>query len=1370
MATKWTKEQALAIDSRGQDILVAAAAGSGKTAVLVERIIKMISNPDEGRNIDELLVVTFTKAAASEMRQRVTASLEASLSQLRAEEADLPYGETLAPAKGDLLAQLERQLVLINRAQITTLHSFCTEIIRSFYYLIDIDPKVRVAEETETSILRQEALDRVLEDYYGLREMAEGERKIFFDLVDAYGSDRDDLPLQKMVMDLDIFAQSHPEPHEWLASLTEAYDLSEISTLDELDWIRDFKPQIKGKVQALLAKLDEAASLANLPYGPDNYASFLQAEGDMLADVVRAADGTWDEISQAINRVSFAPLRVRATNEVNPEVRERAKGLRDLVKAGIAEIQAKYFNVDSRLYLADMREMEPMIAGLVSLVIDFRTAYQDLKKDKGLVDFTDLEHFALDILRAQRAEVYEARDYYQNRFREILVDEYQDTNLVQEAIIQALKSEDNHIFMVGDVKQSIYRFRLAEPSLFMQKYSDFASPGQGQAGMKIDLAKNFRSRAPILHATNFIFRQLMDESLGEISYDDEAALVPGAGDYEPNPATDQVEVILVDQDNLAEPDLLVKYNISGEITGKTEAKTDKVVGGNIAGQDQAAGRIPEAGGQDQAAGKTGGGNSSEEDAGEDSPEDLNKAQLEGRLIAREIQKLIGQAGEASFQVYDKDLAKLGKKSRPIRYRDIVILYRSGAGYSDAILEELKEAGIPAYADVKTGYFQRVEIKIMMALLKIIDNPYQDIELAAVLRSPIVGLSSDELAQIRLVQPHGEYYQALQKLLGRGPWDLERRVDKVKINEESLAKLVNFYDNLQAWRDQARQGSLSELIWQLYRDTAYYDFVGGLDSGNQRQANLRALYDRARAYEQTSYRGLFRFLRFIENIQDRGQDLATARALSEQEDVVRLMTIHSSKGLEFPVVFVAGLSKNFNKQDLQGKYLLHKNMGLAASYINVQRRHEYPLLIKEIMKEKIGGEQLAEEMRVLYVAMTRAREKLYLLASLKKIDKEIEKWREEVTGQGQVLSDLWRTKSKGFIDWLGPAILGHRDLNIQAENLAYDPSGWRLKIVRAEEISQNEEGATDIDADKLAKLAGRQVIESKVPGPLGSDDPGQTTNNILEAEKDGQAKRYGHEELVRLIDDRLSWTYPHAEAIRLASEQSVSSLKAKSEQTKEEKFWSTIKSKPKFMGQDKITANKYGSLVHLLLEHIDLGQAVDQTNLADLVQRLIANEFMTDQQGQAIDLGPIVAFYQSELGQRIIAAYQGQAKEARGSSEGGSRPIAVDGSHVQGPMVEREMAFILGLPAKEIITGSQLEEKILIQGVIDMIFRDERGLVLVDYKTDRTKGLSDQELVDRYQLQLDLYATAIKSIWQEEITETYLCFLDGPRIIKLPVKP
>ncbi|RLQ97248.1 helicase-exonuclease AddAB subunit AddA [Falsibacillus albus] len=1235
----WTDDQWRAIHAKDQDILVAAAAGSGKTAVLVERIIGKILSETEPLDVDELLVVTFTNASAAEMRHRIGEALEKAIDENPASH------------------HLRRQLSLLNRASISTLHSFCLEVIRKYYYLIDIDPGFRIADGTEGELLRDEALDDLFEEEYGKEE---NER--FYRLVDTFTSDRSDAALQDMVRRLYDFSRSHPNPDLWLDHLVSMYDVEGIETIEQLSFEPYLKKDIKLQLEGAKSILLQALEMTKIPGGPSPRAENYIDDIAIVERLLESWNKSWNDLYLEMNAWSFSRAKSCRGDEYDKDLTKEADDLRKKAKAILEKLKGELFSRKPESFLKDMAEMKDVIHALVDLVKAFSIRFKGMKTEKGLVDFSDLEHFCLDILRTspQGMSPSESALTYRNQFKEILVDEYQDTNMVQETILQLVSAEgesDGNLFMVGDVKQSIYRFRLAEPNLFLSKYNRFRPDGNG-TGMKIDLAKNFRSRKEVLSGTNYLFKQIMGVEVGEIEYDANAELVLGAS-Y-PEDEEYPIEIQLVD---------LADDGSATEI---------------------------------------------EEDSDAASEEDLEQSQLEARLIANRIKELI----ESEKQIYDPKK----KAYRPIQYKDIVLLLRS-MPWAPVIMEEFKEAGIPIYANLATGYFDATEITVMLSLLKIIDNPYQDIPMAAVLRSPIVGLEEEELAAIRKSNSIGAFYEAVKKMVQQ---------KEAKNHEELADKLEKFLLQLDGWRTLARQGALSDLIWQLYRDTRYYDFVGGLPGGKQRQANLRALYDRARQYESTSFRGLFRFLRFIDRMRERGDDLGTARALSEGEDVVRLMTIHSSKGLEFPVVFLAGLSRNFNMMDLNSPYLLDKDLGLAAKYMNPEKRITYPSLPQLAFKRKMRLELISEEMRVLYVALTRAKEKLYLIGSHKELSKTVKKWRSSPALDQWLLKDYDRAQAKSYLDWIGPALIRHADVSLLGdgsqsisallpEGMKEHPSRWKVSIHH------------------------KSILQSEVK-------PSEAEKDWQEFVKEGKVYPEHSPEKDKIITS-LNWSYPYKDATKKRSKQSVSELKrmleirdAESDTTLLNKMQKPVLKRPRFMQEEKLSPAERGTAMHMVMQHIPLGKMPTVQTLEELLGTMIKKELLTEEQKNAISIEEIAAFFHTEIGKKMIYAKK----------------------------VYREIPFSIAVPADEIYPDWQKgQEDVLVQGIIDCVIQDEYGLTILDYKTDtiheRYKGGFEEAmpiLEKRYRVQLEFYQVAIEKIWKQPVVGKFLFFFDGAHVLEL----
>jgi ATP-dependent helicase/nuclease subunit A len=1059
-------------------------------------------------------------------------------------------------------------------------------------------------------------------------------------------------------------------PNQYLQKIVSMYEVENITRLEDLPFIEALLYDVELQLEAAKELIMQALELTKLPGGPAPKAENFVDDLNVIDTLILAQKDSWETLYQAIQTWSFGRAKTVKGDQYDKALSEKATKLRDKAKKKIQDLKDQLFSRKPESFLQDMSNMLPIIQTLVTLVQTFSVRFAAKKQEKGIVDYSDLEHYCLEILTSGDSDEGEllpsdAAIAYRSHFREVFVDEYQDTNMVQETILK-LVSKDNgengNLFMVGDVKQSIYRFRLAEPNLFLGKYNSFTHDGSSP-GLRIDLARNFRSRHEVLDATNFLFKQIMGEKVGEIEYDERAELKPGAS-YPENESY-PVELLLMD----------LEEGNEGTIE-KTEEESP----------------VDE----------------------EFDPEDLEKSQLEARIMAGKIKELVQEGS----QVYNPKT----KSMRQLLYRDVVILLRSMT-WAPQIIEEFKQRGIPVYANLSTGYFEATEVSIMMSLLRVIDNPVQDIPLAAVLRSPIVGLNETELAKIRIYQKRGSFWDAVSAFCRQSPLEEE---------EGFYEKVQSFYELLRKWRTMARQGSLSALIWQLYRDTQFYDFVGGLPGGKQRQANLRALYDRARQYEETTFRGLFRFLRFIERMTEKGGDLGAARALGEQEDVVRIMTIHSSKGLEFPVVFIAGLAKDFNMKDIRKSYMLDKEYGFAAKYVNVEKRFSLPSLPQLAFKRKKKMEMLAEEMRILYVALTRAKEKLYLIGSVKDANKQIEQWIEAASNHDWLLKDYVRASAKGYLDWIGPALIRHSDTRDFAQIESDSPPAWM-------DISDHPSKWT------VRRLTKEDVKKQKMIEELDDDN---FLNLVMEMKEVPVQSPFADE-----INQRLSWKYLYPDASSHRSKQSVSEIKRQREISDEysgtelvRKFKKSVLSRPRFMQEKSLSPAERGTAMHLVMQHVDLSKPIGPEAIKEQLKWMVNQELLTEEQAQVINPELISQFFESPVGKRMAASMK----------------------------VQREVPFTLTLPAKEVYSDwKEEQELVFVQGVIDCIFEDESGLVLLDYKSDgihdRFKGGFEQArpiLESRYKLQIDLYTKAIEKIWKRKVDERYLFFFDGAHFLKL----
>ncbi|ARF18265.1 helicase-exonuclease AddAB subunit AddA [Sporosarcina ureae] len=1218
----FTDDQWKAIHASGKDILVSAAAGSGKTKVLITRMIEKVLNTEQPIDVDQLLVVTFTNAAAAEMRHRMASALEEAIVQ--------------DPSS----VHLRRQLNLLNKAQISSLHSFCLQVVRQYSYVLDIDPGFRIADATEAAILRDDTIALVLEDAY-----SQPDPEAIYRLSDSFTADRNDQAIETLIDKLYDYSRVHPNPSQWLELIPQQYEIGEDATIDGLSFIDSLKVSIQHTLEEAKTIARDLQRVAEMNDGPLPLLETAKADEVWIDGALDyMLHGKWEDAFAYFQTLKWVKAGTIRKDSCDEDLATRGKSMRDQVKKIVTALKDTYFTRTPARLLEEIRLMAPLMHTLVGLVKDFTTRYQALKEERGLVDFSDLEHYALQILSEEvdgkRVPSDIANDY-RNRFAEVLVDEYQDTNFLQEAILQLVKQggeTDGNLFMVGDVKQSIYRFRLAEPGLFLGKYERFSSDVEDQ-GLKIDLNANFRSRKEVLDATNFIFKQIMGTRVGEIEYDDAAALKYGA-------------------------------------------------------------RYPE---KDVSAGLTILYENEEEDMSEEqeAQQELKKSQVEARCIAQKIKAW----KEEQAQVADA----FSGKQRPLEYSDIVILMRSMT-WSSEIADELKAAGIPVHVSLSSGYFDAIEVMIMLNTLRVIDNPYQDIPLVSVLRAPFVGMTENELAQIRLVNRNVTFYEALQVFMQTGG---------AGVNPATQEKLQRFFLLLEDWRNRARHGSLSELIWQVYQDTHYYEMVGILPNGKQRQANLRALHDRAMAYEKTSFRGLFRFLRFIDRMRKRGDDLGEARFMSEKENVVRIMTIHSSKGLEFPYVFLAGMGRPFNKMDFHNPYLFDQHFGLAVKAIDPDKRIMFTSLPFLAIKEKKELEMRAEEMRVLYVAMTRAKEHLELIASVKDIEKTMNKWQEaQLLDEHEPLPEYTRSRATGYLDWIGPAVARHMDFGkfgkTTGGELMDDPSSWEVNAYPFSAFhSTNEVEIEDwIPVDQEAAVADPKLVEE--------------------------------------VRSRFDAHYPFEYAVELSSKQSVSELKRiallefergdadpfEEMEPDVTKRIANLHERPSFLQKRSLTKAEIGTAMHTVMQHLDLKVELDQASATEFVKQLERRELLTKEEAAAIDIQAIVAFFQTTLGKRMMQADQ----------------------------VLRETPFTYALPAVE-------GEFQLLQGIADCLFHEDGEWVLVDYKTDDiSKFHSDQaiakEMQVRYGTQLNLYKNVLESILSIEIKEMLLYLFSGAKIISL----
>lgn len=1212
-AVRWTADQQAVIDSRGSNLLVAAAAGSGKTAVLVERILSLICDPEKPTDVDRLLIVTFTNAAAAEMRERIRTALE--------ERAALEPGSE----------HLQRQLTLIHHAQITTIHSFCLYVIRNYFSVIGLDPGFRVMDEGEGRLLQQDVLETVLEAAYEEKDEA------FLALADWYGNGKNDHELEELILQLYRFSMGCPWPEKWLEECLRDYTIADEECAEKLPWVQGVVRMLQRTVDDLRRLLDSALAICLEEDGPYMYEPAVSADIQLLHGL--AGVNTYGEFYLQIHQITgYARLSTKKDSQVSEGKKQAVKDIRDQFKKGVAELKEQYLSEPLDQVIRKMQDCRRPMEALVTLTIRFIREYGRKKEERHVVDFSDMEHFALNILVNEDGTPSETAEELSAAFSEIMIDEYQDSNLVQEMILRSVSGEvqgQRRMFMVGDVKQSIYRFRLARPDLFLEKYASYEkvtadAPKAECSCRRIDLHQNFRSRKEILSFTNYIFEQTMTDRFGELIYDRDAALYPGA-DYPPAedcPAA--VRLYLMDEDELAD----------------TEASA---------------------------------------------------AEAEAAVIGRRIREML-----AEEQVYDKKK----KENRPVRLGDMVILLRSLNGFAEPFVETLQGMGIPAYVTSRTGYFSAWEVQAFLAYLKVLDNPRQDIPLAAALHSYFGGLTREEMAELRSQKPGAPFYEAA--------------ADPENAQSGGLKeKLERFWRQVNAYREEMLYIPVHELLERILEETGFGLYVAALPGGSRRKANVQMLVERAVAYEATSYKGLFHFIRYMDHLQKYEIDYGEANVTAESEDAVRILTIHKSKGLEFPVVFLAGLGRGFNQQQNRDRLLTHVDWGVGTEWIDPELRLRKNTLLKTAIQKQTALENLQEELRVLYVALTRAKEKLVLTAVLPGLEKKLRFWAGACRQTETALPYLTMRKASTYLDWIVPALMRSRAAGPLREETGIWPDSnsplYRGSIV---------DGGQEWLSLECVRLSAEQEIFGE---QLRQEETGRNKERFLRWAQKTEPDKAVREKLAK----RFAWQYPWSSEREMPVKLTVSELKKQSMRTEEEELIerqeeTVVPLLPRFMQEEAaVSPTARGTAYHKAMELLDFtGEKKAEYQL----ETWVSCGKMTQEERDQVLPRRLERLIHSRLGHRM----------ARAQKNGTLR---------------REQPFVIGAEASRIREEWSGDELVLVQGIVDAWFTEEDEIVIVDYKTDRVD--SPAELAERYRTQLEWYRDALEQVTGLPVREMLL---------------
>ena len=1245
MSNQWTPDQKKVIDLRNRNLLVSAAAGSGKTAVLIERILNLISDPVRPVDIDELLVVTFTRAAAGEMRERLNTAIEKKLSEGEEEE------------------HLTRQLTLIQSAQITTIDSFCSYILKSYFHVIGLDPNYRVMDEGEGKLLKTQVVQELLESYF---EEATPE---FQEFVECLATGKNDQILEDSILRLYEFAMSYPYPEKWLEECLSVYSARTMEEFENAGWLQGWLNSTRELIGDLEELLEKALSICKENGGPYLYEPAILSDLENL-EKCKGAKG-YREFYQAFQSMDkWARLSTKKDETIDENKKKQVKALRDQVKDEIKALEEDYFAESPETEFADMQAAGRPMKVLVELTLAFTRRFAGEKRARNLCDFHDMEHLALSILVDEEGQPTDTAKELSGRFKEIMIDEYQDSNLVQEAILTAVSREHEglrNIFMVGDVKQSIYRFRLARPELFLEKYETYTL--EDSDCQRIDLKKNFRSRREILAFTNEIFREVMRQNPGKILYTAETALYPGADYPKMDPMTLRPELLLLDLDE--DEELMERVR-------------------------------------------------------------MTPGELEAELTGQRILKMVGKE-----EIFDKTI----KGMRKIEFKDIVILFRSPSAFAESYGKVLENMGIPVYVGTRSGYFSTREVQVVLSLLKIIDNSSQDIPLAAVLLSSIGGFTKKETALIRSSCGEEKAFHESCR------WYRENGED-----EKLRKKLEDFYALLEDFRQQTAFTPIHELLWYIFDVTGYAEEAAAMPAGEQRAQNLKMLVQKAWDYEKTSYRGLFNFIRYIENLQKYDVDYGEAQSLGENRNVVQIMSIHRSKGLEFPVVFLGGLEKQFNKMDTRSRMVLDADLGIGFDMVDPVLRVRRTTLFKRCIQAKVNDDNIGEEIRVLYVALTRAKEKLILTGAVSGLEKKLERWCQSASPLKYGLSYQILSGAGGYLDLLMPVLLKYessrellgekgeiRPLREEEDAVWTTPVAIRKLSVQdllAGGVEQEARKALNIESLRLLRsdeiyepefreILGKRMAEAeeqhyqRIPVKLTVSQLKRQSEAELEAESEllygeESKKEADWEDWERIFEDSL---FKEQTDLKTGTEEALPEV--------EEIIPDFLKDEAPVQGAAR------GTAYHIFLQYLDFTRAESLEAVEEQLWELEQKGRLTREEAAAIDCRRILCFSKGALGQRMARAQQAG-------------------------VLFREQHFIYAIPAARVYPEAEGGRKLLIQGVGDGYFEEADGLILVDYKTDYVEKGGEAALYRKYAAQLNYYTEALEQLTGRKVKEKILC--------------